>query len=148
MSIVLNLPPYPYRLQEQKGRPYIYDDLRRKWVLHTPEEWVRQHLLHYLVNKKQYLPGLIAIERKIKNPAQVNRFDILCYNRYGQPYLLIECKKPEQEINHDTFMQTAHYNKSLRSQYIAVSNGLTHFAAKADYAANEFKFLEEFPDYV
>lgn len=95
------------------------------------------------------MAGLIAVERKVKNPTlQVNRFDILCYDRFGQPHLLVECKGPEVEINHDTFMQTAHYNRSIRAKYVAVSNGMTHYAAKADYSVGELKFLEEFPDYV
>lgn len=147
MNIALNLPPYPYRLQEQRGKQYIYDDFRKKWILFTAEEWVRQHILHYLVNKKNYLPGLMAIERKVKNPAQINRYDILCYNRFGQPFLLVECKSTQIPISHDTFMQTAHYNKSIRAQYILVSNGLTHYCAKADFTTNEFTFLEDFPEF-
>lgn len=148
MTEALNLPPFPYRLSEIKGKTHIYDEFRKKFVAFTPEEWVRQHILHYLVNKKNYLPGLIAIERKVKNTTtQINRFDVLCYNRFGQPHLLVECKAPTVSIGHDTFMQTAHYNKSIRANYIAVSNGLNHFAAKADFDENQLQFLQDFPDF-
>ena len=148
MNVPLNLPPYPYRLSEEKGKQFIYDDFRKKWVLFTPEEWVRQHILHFLVNKKKYLPGLIAVERKVKNTTeQINRFDILCYNQSGQPYLLVECKSPQVDLDHNTFMQTAHYNKSIKATYVVVSNGLIHYAAKADFIANEMIFLDDFPDY-
>lgn len=148
MNIALNLPPFPYRLSEIKGKTHIYDDFRKKWVVLTPEEWVRQHVLHFLVNKKNYLPGLMVIERKVKpNLTQINRFDVLCYNQFGQPLLLVECKSPEVTINHDTFMQTAHYNSTIKAKYIAVTNGITHYAAFADYATNEYKFLDQFPDF-
>ncbi len=148
MNVPLNLPPYPYRLTEEKGKQFIYDDFRKKWVLFTPEEWVRQHILHFLVNKKNYLPGLIAIERKVKNTSQqINRFDILCYNQLGQPHLLVECKNPQIDLNHDTFMQTAHYNTSIKATYVVVSNGLIHYAAKADFLENEMIFLDDFPDF-
>jgi len=147
MTVALNLPPYPYRLSDKKGKQYLYDDFRKKWVFFTPEEWVRQHILHFLVNKKNYLSGLIAIERKVKHAtSQLNRYDILCYNRFGQPHLLVECKSPEIEISHDTFMQTAHYNKSIKARYVAVSNGLVHYAAKPNYDENELVFMDDFPD--
>ena len=148
MNTPLNLPPYPYRLTEEKGKKLIYDDFRKKWVVFTPEEWVRQHILHFLVNKKNYLPGLIAIERKVKNSTdQLNRFDILCYNKFGQPHLLVECKAPHIEINHNTFMQTAHYNKSIKAAFIVVSNGLIHYAAKANFDENKMDFLDDFPSF-
>jgi hypothetical protein len=148
MNVPLNLPPYPYRLSEEKGKQFIYDDFRKKWVLFTPEEWVRQHILHFLVNKKNYLPGLIAVERKVKNTTQqINRFDILCYNQSGQPHLLVECKNPKIDLDHNTFMQTAHYNKSIKAAYVVVSNGLIHYAAKADFSTNEMVFLDDFPDF-
>lgn len=147
MSNALNLPPFPYRVSEIKGKNHIYDEFRKKWVLLTPEEWVRQHVLHFLVNKKKYLPGLMVIERKVKNmKEQINRFDILCYNQFGQPWLLVECKNPEVTINQDTFMQTSHYNQSIKSKYIAVTNGIVHYAAKTDFEENVYKFLEDFPE--
>ena len=147
MNKALNLPPFPYRIENIKGKTHIFDDLRKKWIKLTPEEWVRQHVLHFLVNKMGYLPGLMMVERKVKNTTgQLNRFDILCYNKFGQPYLLVECKSPDVEISHGSFMQTAHYNRSIRAKYIAVTNGLTHYAALADFNEGELKFLENFPE--
>lgn len=148
MNVPLNLPPFPYRLSEIKGKQHIYDEFRKKWLLFTPEEWVRQHVLHFLVNKKNYLPGLIAVERKVKSPLeQLNRFDILCYNKFGQPHLLVECKNPQIELSHDNLMQLAHYNKSVRSAFVVLTNGLVHYAAKADFNEGELKFLDDFPEF-
>lgn len=148
MNVPLNLPPYPYRLSEEKGKQHIYDDFRKKWVVFTPEEWVRQHILHFLVNKKKYLPGLIAIERKVKHATeQLNRYDVLCYNQTGNPYLLVECKNPDVPITHDTLMQMAHYNMSIKATYVVVSNGLEHYAARADFNLGELVFLDDFPDF-
>lgn len=148
MNVPLNLPPFPYRFSEENGKKFIYDDFRKKWVLFTPEEWVRQHILHFLVDKKKFLPGLIAIERKVKHTTdQLNRFDILCYHQDGKPYLLVECKSPQIEMDHSTFMQTAHYNASIKAKYIVVSNGLVHYSAKADFEKNELEFLDDFPDF-
>jgi hypothetical protein len=148
MNVPLNLPPYPYRLSEEKGKQHIYDDFRKKWVVFTPEEWVRQHILHFLVNKKKYLPGLISIERKVKHATeQLNRYDVLCYNQNGQPYLLVECKNPDIEITHDTLMQAAHYNMSIKSPFLVVSNGLVHYSAKADFTNGKMDFLDDFPEF-
>ena len=143
----LNLPEYSFRITEEEGKPYIFDPIRKKSVKLTPEEWVRQNFVRYLTDKGGYPPGLIAIEA----PAQWNnlrkRVDILIHNRAGTPVMIVECKAPEVKLDDTVFDQIICYNMGFRVPYIVVTNGLDHFACKADFENNRYDFLVVIPLY-
>jgi len=141
----LNLPQYQFKLKESAGKIQIFDAFRKKYVVLTPEEWVRQNFLQYLVTEKKYAPSLIALEAALKYNELQKRADILVYDKQGSPFLLVECKAPEVKISQDVFDQVARYNMSFRVTYLVVTNGLDHFCCKMDYEKNSYQFLEEIP---
>jgi len=121
---------YPFRISEQDGKKYIYDFVRKKEVQLTPEEWVRQHILHYLVQTLHYPTSLIAVERGIDVNGQKRRFDIVVFNRQGKAHLLVECKAPGQPVNRDVLMQMAAYNLPLQANYFWLSNGADNYCCQ------------------
>jgi hypothetical protein len=148
MKQPLNLPAYEPRIREQVlGKPEIFDPVRRKFVRLTPEEWVRQHFLNYLIAHKGYPASLIAVEASLKYNRLVKRSDILVYGPDGKPLLVVECKAPEVEITQAVFDQVAMYNMSLLVGFVVVSNGLEHFACRINHENNSYSFLKEIPDY-
>lgn len=114
---------YNFRRELRGGEEYIFDELRKKWVLLTGEEWVRQHILHYLVYDKGYSPSLIAVERGIELNGLRKRFDIVVFDSTGSPKMIIECKAPNEVLNEKVFEQIARYNMSLKVDYLWVTNG-------------------------
>ncbi|MFN8285816.1 MAG: type I restriction enzyme HsdR N-terminal domain-containing protein [Chitinophagales bacterium] len=114
---------YNFRRETRQGAEYIFDELRKKWVLLTGEEWVRQHILHYLVYDKGYSPALIAVERGIELNGLRKRFDIVVFDNTGAPRMIVECKAPEELLNKKVFEQIARYNMSLKVDYLWVTNG-------------------------
>jgi hypothetical protein len=123
---------YPFRFREDKGIKQIFDPVRRKYVALTPEEWVRQHILHYLIGKG-YPASLIAIERGIDVNGTAKRFDIVVYSRDSEPLILIECKSQEESLDHHVVMQAVGYNLSVRAQYLWLTNGThTYFIRLSD----------------
>lgn len=114
---------YNFRREPRGGEEYIFDEVRKKWVLLTGEEWVRQHILHYLVYDKGYSPGLIAVERGIELNGLRKRFDIVVFDSTGSPKMIIECKAPDEVLNEKVFEQIARYNMSLKVDYLWVTNG-------------------------
>jgi hypothetical protein len=143
----LNLPEYPLRLRENEGRREIFDSIRRLWVAHTPEEWVRQNFVRYLVSEKQMPETLIAIEKSLTLNKLTKRTDILVHSRQGKPLLLVECKSPQTAINQKVFEQIGRYNLALRVKYLVVTNGLQHYCARIDWEKQQFDFLNEVPEY-
>src|ERR1700742_4770526 len=109
---------YNFRVEDREGGRFIFDDARKKWVSLTPEEWVRQHVLHYLIQDKGYPKSLIAVERGIELNGLQKRFDLVVFDNKGQPNIIIECKAPEEKLNEKVFEQIARYNLSLRVNYL------------------------------
>ena len=143
----LNLPPYDVRISEEEGRQRIFDILRRKYVALTPEEWVRQHFVHYLIEQKGYPKGLLANEVELHIGDKRLRCDTLLSNRNMQPQMIIEYKAPTIRIQQRTFDQIVAYNLLLKVDYLIVSNGIQHFCCKMDYERHTYVFLKEIPDY-
>ena len=143
----LNLPPYPTKIQEKGEKRQIFDFLRRKWVALTPEEWVRQHFTHYLVEQKGYPKGLLANEVELHIGEKKLRCDTLLYNKELCPRMIIEYKAPNIQLQQKTFDQISAYNLLLKVDYLVVSNGLQHYCCKMDYDHQRYQFLESVPDY-
>ena len=143
----LNLPPYPIKIQEKGEKRQIFDFLRRKWVALTPEEWVRQHFVHYLVEQKGYPQSLLANEVELRIGEKRLRCDTLLYNKELRPRMIIEYKAPTIQIQQKTFDQISVYNLLLKVDYLVVSNGLQHYCCKMDYEHQRYSFLKEIPDY-
>ena len=143
----LNLPPYPIKIQEKGEKRQIFDFLRRKWVALTPEEWVRQHFTHYLVEHKGYPKTLLANEVELRIGEKRLRCDTLLYNRELRPRMIIEYKAPTIQIQQKTFDQITVYNLLLKVDYLVVSNGLHHYCCKMDYEHHSYQFLKDIPEY-
>ena len=143
----INLPPYDIKMREQGGKRQIFDFLRRKYVALTPEEWVRQHFVHFLINHKGYPQGLLANEVELKVGDKKLRCDTLLYNRALQPQMIIEYKAPHLEITQQVFNQITVYNHLLHVDFLVISNGLQHFCCRMDYDHQSYAFLQEIPDY-
>ena len=125
----------------------IFDFLRRKYVALTPEEWVRQHFVHFLVEHKGYPQGLLGNEIELRIGEKKLRCDSILYNKVAQPQMIIEYKAPNIQIQQKTFDQIVAYNLLLRADYLVVSNGLQHYCCRMDYELNSYGFLREIPDY-
>ena len=143
----LNLPPYPIKIQEKGEKRQIFDFLRRKWVALTPEEWVRQHFTHFLVEHKNYPQALLANEVELRIGEKRLRCDTLLYNKELRPRMIIEYKAPTIQIQQKTFDQISVYNLLLKVDYLVVSNGLRHYCCKMDYERQSYQFLEDIPNY-
>lgn len=143
----LNLPPYPFRLKQETGKTYIFDELRKKFLLCTPEEWVRQHLVQYLIRHKNYPKSLISLESGLEVYERKRRSDLLVYRRDGHPFMLIECKAPGVKIGPAVFDQIVAYNTTYRVPFLLVSNGLDHYCCAIDYETKSWIFVEDIPEY-
>lgn len=143
----LNLPEYAFRTKTDEGKPYIFDSIRKKFVVLTPEEWVRQNFIQYLKKEKKYPETLMAVEKQVMVNKKQRRFDLLVYLRNGQPHLIAEFKAPSVKITQDAFDQVVRYNMALRVERVVVSNGLQHFACEIDYVKNTYSYLKEIPEF-
>lgn len=143
----LNLPTYKFRIKSNENKLFIFDILRKKYVVLTPEEWVRQHFVLYLIEEKNYPISLIAIEKKLTINGLTKRTDILVFNTNGEPYIIVECKSPSIKINQDAFDQIARYNLKLQSHFLIVTNGLEHFYCTMDFKNENYQFLADIPDF-
>ena len=143
----LNLPACEFRIKEEGGKLSIFDTLRKKFLVLTPEEWVRQHLIDYLISHKRYPKSLFSLERGVRYNQIQKRFDILVLDRIGEPFLLVECKAPEIKLNQKTAEQIAVYNKTIGARFLAISNGVQHLSMEYDEAAGTYKQLRDFPDF-
>ena len=147
MAKELNLPPYEIRVREEQGRRQIFDFLRRRYVALTPEEWVRQHFVHFLVEHLGYPKGLLANEVELRVGEKKLRCDTLLYNKGLQPQMIIEYKSPEIELTQRVFDQITVYNMLLHVDYLIVSNGLQHYCCHMNYDGQCYEFLREIPSY-
>ena len=143
----LNLPPYAMQWRENGGHAEIFDFLRRKYVALTPEEWVRQHFTHFLVEHLGYAKGLLANEVELKVGSKKLRCDSVLYTRDLRPQMIIEYKAPEIEITQRVFDQISVYNHLMHVDYLVVSNGLQHYCCHMDYEKGEYSFLQSIPRY-
>jgi hypothetical protein len=142
----LNLPHYEFTI-DIATPPRIFDFIRKRYVALTPEEWVRQNFLKYLVTEKKYPRSLILIEQTLQVNQMKKRCDAVIYDNLGKPMMIIEFKKPEVPINQKVFDQIARYNIPLHVKYLMVSNGLRHYCSSIDFENNNYHFLEEIPSY-
>jgi hypothetical protein len=143
----LNLPQYSFKISGNGESETILDPLRRKFVKLTPEEWVRQNFVQYLINEGKYPAGLIGIEVMFSLNKLKRRVDILIHNRSGVPVMIVECKAPEVKIDDKVFDQIVCYNIGLKVPYIVVTNGIDHYACKIDHKENKYEFLMAIPLY-
>lgn len=145
--VPLNLPPFPIKLRQQDGRTLVLDRLRRRYVALTPEEWVRQHFVNFLIAHKGYPKGLLVNEKELRLGEKRLRADTLLYNRELQPQMIIEYKAPEIRLTQRVFDQITAYNLLLRVDYLVVSNGLQHICCRVDHERRCCTFLPEVPCY-
>ena len=143
----LNLPPYAIKIGEKDGKRTIFDILRRKYVALTPEEWVRQHFVHYLIEHKGYPQGLMGNEIELRIGEKRLRCDTILYNKVLQPRMIIEYKAPTIQLQQKTFDQISTYNLLLHVDYLVVSNGLQHYCCRMDYEHQKYLFLKDIPNY-
>jgi hypothetical protein len=143
----LNFPHFDFRLRMENNRQEIYDPVRHKFVSLTPEEWVRQHLIAYLIHHKNYPVAMIGVEKKLLLNKQPKRFDLVVFSRKAHPFLLVECKAPGVEITEKTFDQAARYNMLLHAGYFLITNGLEHYTCRLDYLNKQYIFVEEIPHF-
>ena len=144
----LNLPNYTFKLKSNENKTLIFDNLRKKYVVLTPEEWVRQHFVRFLINEKKYPVSIIAIEKQLTINTRKKRTDILIFSSDGKPDIIVECKAPNIKITQETFDQIARYNLKLNANYLIVTNGLEHFYCKMDFENETYIFLEDFPSFI
>ena len=143
----LNLPKYGIKIKNDKGHQSIFDVLRRKYVALTPEEWVRQHFVHFLIEHKGYPKALMANEIQLAIGNKKLRCDSVLYDRTLKPRMIIEYKAPSVSITQKVFDQITIYNMLLHVDYLVVSNGIKHYCCRMDYANQKYLFLEDIPDY-
>lgn len=145
--IALNLPPYAVKTADRDGKPQIFDFLRRRYVTLTPEEWVRQHFVHFLVEHKGYPKGLLVNEQELRVGTKRLRCDTILYDTSMQPRMIVEYKAPTVAILQKTFNQITAYNLLLHVDFLIVSNGIRHYCCRMDYARKAYTFLPEIPAY-
>lgn len=143
---LLNFPTYSFRFKNSENKVSIFDKIRKKFILLTPEEWVRQHVVEFLIDEKKYPKSLINVEKIVKVSGMNKRYDIVVFNSDGSIFLLIECKAPEIKIDQKTFDQIARYNLILNAQYLMVTNGLNHYFCEMDFENEKYSFLKELPE--
>lgn len=143
----LNLPDFQVKIAVTDGKKMVFDPLRRKYVALTPEEWVRQHFVHFLIQHKGYPSGLLANEVQLTLNGTRKRCDTVLYDRTRTPRMIIEYKAPTVPITRQVFDQITRYNIVLKVDYLIVSNGLEHYCCKVDYKRFCCNFLKEIPDY-
>lgn len=143
----LNFQEFEFRFKSSENKLSIFDVIRKKFVLLTPEEWVRQHVVHDLLYNKNYPMSLISVEKIVKINTMNKRYDVVVFNSKAEIQLLVECKAPSIKITQETFDQIARYNFELRAKYLYVTNGLNHYYCQMDYINQQYVFLPQLPDY-
>ena len=146
--VELNLPEYEYKVKRREdGSWCIWDRLRERWVALTPEEWVRQHFVEWLITDKQFPAALMGNEVSLTQNGIARRCDTVVADRTGQPLVIVEYKAPNINVTQKTFDQIVRYNMVLKARYLIVSNGLNHYCCCIDYETNSYRFLEDIPSY-
>ena len=142
MNLQIKYPLFNTKLKKLKGQTYIFDEVRKKWLVLSPEEWVRQHLIHFLIKQKKYPASLISIEKEIILNDLKKRYDIVVYNKQLQPIIVIECKAPYIELNQSVVEQALRYNLIIKASYLMLSNGVS------DITFNNLNQQVNLPDYL
>ncbi len=143
----LNLPDHGVKTKHGPDGDRIFDPVRRAWVALTPEEWVRQHVLNFLVHDRQCPLSLVAVERKLVLNRMTRRADIVVHDRQGRPVLLVECKAPGVKLGRPAFEQAARYNTVFKVPYLLVTNGLVHYICRVHHGDGRIEFLHALPDH-
>lgn len=143
----LDFPNYNFRFKNSENKLAIFDEIRKKFIILTPEEWVRQHVIHFLILEKKYPKSLINVEKSLKINGLTKRYDVVVYKNDGSILILVECKSTSIKISQTVFDQIARYNLTLNAEYLMVSNGLNHYYSKMDFENERYDFLKELPDY-
>jgi hypothetical protein len=143
----LNFPAYSFRFKNSENKVSIFDEIRKKFMVLTPEEWVRQHTVQFLLQEKKYPKSYINVEKLVKVNDINKRYDAVVFKPDGTIFLLVECKAPEVKITQDTFDQIARYNLKLKAQFLMVTNGLNHYFCQMDFEKEQYVFLKELPTF-
>ncbi len=144
----LNLPDFSFKVKTEGQRKYIFDKFRKRYVILTPEEWVRQNMAAYLVNEKKFPSSLMAVELALTINGMAKRADIILFSRQGKPLIIVECKAPAIKISQKVFDQAALYNMDMKAEYLLVTNGMVHYCARLNHVAGTWNFLPDIPDYL
>ena len=145
--IKLNFPTYSFRFKNSENKVSIFDEIRKKFIFLTPEEWVRQHVVQFLLFDKKYPKSYLNVEKVIKINTLTKRYDAVVFEPNGEIFLLVECKAPEIAISQQTFDQIARYNLVLKAKYLMVTNGLNHYFCQMDFENEKYVFLKELPEF-
>lgn len=143
----LNFPQFSFRFKSNENKVSIFDEIRKKFILLQPEEWVRQHCIQYLIQEKNYPKSLINVEKELKVNDLSKRYDIVVYNPDGSIHLIVECKSYDVSISQSTFDQIAQYNMTLNASYLMVTNGINHYYCVMDQEHKRYNFLRALPSY-
>jgi type I site-specific restriction endonuclease len=143
----LNFPEYEFSIRNVAKKTQIFDQTRKRYYVLTPEEWVRQHLVEFLVHERNFPRSLLEIEKSLTLNKMQKRADLLVRDKSGNPILLAECKAPDVKVTQKTFDQAGRYNMVFRVPYLLITNGVQHFCAQIDFNRNSYKFLREIPSY-
>ena len=143
----LNLPGYSFKIKSKEQKKYIFDEIRKKFVLLTPEEWVRQNFIRYLVQEKHFSSQLMAVEMTLEYNRLSYRADAVAYNILFFLFLIVECKAPDVKLKQDHFDQIARYNMQLRVEYLIVTNGIHHYCCRIDFDNGKYAFLKDIPEF-
>lgn len=143
--VPLNFPSYPFKIKQDDQATYIFDDIRKKYLVLTPEEWVRQHVVQFIIIEKGYPKSLIKLEGGLKLNSLKKRTDVVVFNTSGEKILLIECKAPSVKITQNTFDQIARYNIIHKVPLLFVSNGLQHYTCEINISKKNYRFVENLP---
>lgn len=143
----LNFPSYDFRVKNSENKTQIFDEIRKKFVVLQPEEWVRQHCVKFLIHSKQYPKSLINVEKQLKINSVSKRYDIVVYHPNGKVNCIVECKAPTVQISQEVFDQIAQYNMALKADYLMVTNGINHYYCKMDFSSKSYNFMEELPEF-
>ena len=143
----LNFTTYIFRFKNSENKVSIFDEIRKKFIVLTPEEWVRQNVVRFLLEEKKYPKSLINVEKVLKINGLTKRYDIVVFNIDGSILILVECKAPEIKISQTTFDQIARYNLTLQADYLMLTNGLNHYFCEMDFVNEKYQFLENLPEF-
>jgi hypothetical protein len=146
--VKLNLPPFNFELKHDQDKILIFDLLRKRYVVLTPEEWVRQHFTNYLITHLNYPRALIKVEGGLLFNKLQKRSDIVVFNREGSPWMVIECKAPDLKLSHRTVHQASIYNHSLKAKYLVITNGLSHICCEIDWINSKTMVMDSMPPYL
>ncbi len=147
MTKELHFPKFEFRFKNNENKVSIFDEIRKKFIVLQPEEWVRQNCIQYLIQIKNYPKSLINVEKEVKVNGLTKRYDIVVYNPDGSIHLIVECKSYKIKIDQSTFDQIARYNLTLKANYLMVTNGINHYYCVMDFKNECYQFLRDIPDY-